>query len=84
MRECYTALDTMSLASCRYRGGSIVQAPPEVALVERTAEGMPSGIVVRSIADRRFSRESAAELEPQAGHSRASGNPVLLAGAALA
>jgi len=84
MRECYTALDTMSLVSRRRRDGSIVQAPPEVALVERTAEDMPSGIVVRSIADQRFSRESAAELEPQAGHSRASGNPVLPTGAVLA
>ena len=41
MRECYTALDTMSLASRRRRGRSIVQAPLEDALVERTAEDMP-------------------------------------------
>ena len=41
VRECYTALDTMSLASRRRRDRSIVQVPPEDALVERIAEDMP-------------------------------------------
>jgi len=41
MRECYTALDTMSLASHRRRGPLHRPVPLEVALVERTAEDMP-------------------------------------------
>jgi hypothetical protein len=84
MRECYTARDTMSLASRRPRARPIVQAPLEDALVERAAKNMPQELSSGQSADRRLSREPAAELEPQARHSRASGDPVLLAGAVLA